>query len=178
MNDDEPAFWVFRRRDGHAITSARTDHYDVPAMVEEEMWDPDASRPDGEWSAETREEWDTNTRECLRGRCEHTAPQRMRRGRVESTPAKPAATEETWQSAMVRVLPMLESVKAQMLAVWNDVKPAVAAMAHVVHTLRVVGDHADLCAAGRTGRCFCACRACTNSDGVCACAHCDHEERS
>lgn len=156
MNHEE--FWIFRRHDGHVTVSSR-EHPDEAGNDDYPDGKPDEST--GEWLNVDTFGWLDNADRCMRGVCGH--------GKT---------TEETWQAAMARVLPMLESVKAQMIAVWDDVKPAVVALRDTLHTTRVKGAHAGLCADKRDGRCFCACRACTNSEGACACAHCDHEATS
>ncbi len=182
-------FWVFRRTDGHAITSARADVYDTTAMIEGEMWNPDIPRPLGTWTAETGEEWDANTRDCMRGVCAHAAPQRMRRGKVEPTPKREplprvhkAMPEEDWKAAMERVTLAMTAVTAVVAQVWEPMKALYASVVTTMHTVRIDAPHDQVCASEtNSGTCFCACASCyevadEEHPNICVCDFCGCKE--
>ncbi len=185
-DEADKVFWVFRRTDGHAITSARADFYDTTAMIEGEMWDPDSPRPEGTWSAETKEEWDANTGPCLRGVCAHAAPQRTRRGKIEPTPKREpfprvheAMPEEDWKKAMERVTLAVTAVTAVVAQVWEPMKDMFASVVKTMHTVRIDAPHDQVCASGtNSGTCFCACAVCfdADGDGPCVCDFCGCKE--
>lgn len=175
------SFWIFQRDDGHVIGSALGDSYVNADVLDAESWDPDDRRPEGEWSLVTRDQWDTLARLCLQGKCTHEARTRVRGRKVEPHPVKPAppTTPETWTDAVATFTPAFNLIKDHLIMLWNSIKPVVDHMIDMAHTLRVDGDHADLCPANTKGTmCFCSCAACFEEmdeehPNICVCSACE-----
>jgi hypothetical protein len=152
-------FYVFRRPDGHAITSAIADYYETVEQCEAETWDPYAGgRPEGEWSLETREQrWDASTRQCLRGRCGHN--------RVVGRPTVTADTspmpEAEWMKAMDTVATAFTALQAHVAMRFTALKTVFASAVDLMHTVRIDAPHTQVCASELGGgTCFCACVVC------------------
>lgn len=188
--NDNHEFWVFLRPDGHVIASARTDFYETAQQAEADTWDNPLKRPEGEWSTQTRTQWDADSRQCLRGRCDHLDPTRRRNGREEPTPQPQAPMprihaampEQDWKAAMERVTLAMTSITAVVAQVWEPMKDMWASVVRTMHTVRIDAPHDQVCASGTgTATCFCACAACYDvSDDRptyrCHCDFCDCKE--
>jgi hypothetical protein len=165
-DNGDPEFWVFRRPDGHVITSGRTDYYESGEEIEKEAWDDYAKKIEGEWTAETRTQFDANTVMCLVGKCEH--------GRID-TSVSPLPAD--WAESLARVTRSFEELTKAWEGAFARVAPVFDVLKRTMHDTRIsFPDHARMCSNTHGGSlCFCSCRACVTTDGGCGCAHCGCE---